>query len=250
MSKRHSYFIVIGIAVALLRVPPASAQQSCQAIGCLDAAQSAPIASNTLPLPRPSTTIGRDETAPDARYQLKKGDVIELNFPFVPTFNQTVTIQPDGYVTVPELGALRVDGLTVPELTETLRAQYASILRDPTITVVLKEFEKPYFIVAGEVERPGKYDLRGETTVTEAVAIAGGLKDRAKHSEAAVFRRLAGGGFETKTLDLKKMLKEARLGEDVQLVPGDILFIPRGRHVSMSELTSLTSSLWILRFFY
>ena len=140
----------------------------------------------------------------------------------------------------------RLNGLTVPELTETLRAEYVSILRDPVITVTLREFEKPYFIVAGEVERPGKYDLRGETTVTQAVAIAGGLKDRAKHSRAALFRHLPEGGFEFETLNLKKMLNEAELSADLQLASGDMLFIPRGRRINIGELaSSLASALWI-----
>jgi polysaccharide export outer membrane protein len=182
---------------------------------------------------------------------LRAGDVIELNFPFVPAFNHTITIQPDGYVTFHVIGGLRVDGLTVPELTETLRAKYASILRDPVVTVAIQDFEKPYFIVAGEVERPGKYDLRGVTTVTQAVAIAGGLRDRAKHSQAAVFRRMPGGGFEAKTFDLKKMLNEAQLHRDLRLEPGDTVFIPRGRSIKVGELTSsLASSLWILSAFF
>lgn len=199
----------------------------------------------------PSTADERAKPGPDARYRLRAGDVIELNFPFVPAFNHTITVQPDGYVTCRAIGGLHVDGLTAPELTETLRAKYASILRDPVITVAIQEFEKPYFVVAGEVERPGKYDLRGDTTVTHAVAIAGGVKAQGKPSQAAVFRRLPDGRLETKTLDLKKMLHDAELGGDVRLEPGDMIFIPRGRHIKASELTStLASSLWILTFLH
>jgi polysaccharide export outer membrane protein len=178
-----------------------------------------------------------------ARYQLRRGDVLELQFPFVPDFNQTTTVHPDGYVTLRVVGPLRADGLTLPELTQQVRAEYAAILRDPVITIELKEFEKPYFIVAGEVERPGKYDLRGETTATQAIAVAGGLKDRAKHAEAAIIRRLPGGRFEAKRLNLKKMLKEAQLNADLRLESGDMLFIPRGRRFNISDITS---SLWIL----
>jgi protein involved in polysaccharide export with SLBB domain len=244
-NKRFTWPVVIGISIALSTTPQALAKQACQAIGCLDTARQVP--SGTVLLPRLSTTDENYETAPDALYRLRQGDVIELNFPFVPTFNHTITIQPDGYVTLHALGAHRVDGLTVPELTERLRAEYASILRDPVITVTLKEFEKPYFIVAGAVERPGKYDLRGETTVTQAVAIAGGLKDRAKHSQAALFRRLPRGGFEAERLDLKKMLNQAELSADLRLASGDMLFIPRGRRV---EIRDVMSSLWMVRWLY
>jgi len=189
--------------------------------------------------------------APDARYRLRPGDVLDLNFPFVPAFNHTVTIQPDGYVTCRAIGGLRIDGLTVPELTETLRTKYASILRDPVITVAIQEFEKPYFIVAGEVERPGKYDLRGDTTVTQALAIAGSVRDHGKTSPAALFRSQTDGRFDAKTFDLKKMLNDAQLSGDLRLEPRDMIYIPRGRHFKASELTStLASSLWILTFLH
>jgi polysaccharide biosynthesis/export protein len=177
------------------------------------------------------------------RYQLRTGDVLEVNFPFVPDFNQTTTVQPDGFVTLRVVGPLRADGLTLPQLTERLRREYATVLIDPVVTIELKDFEKPYFIVAGEVEKPGKYDLRGETTTMQAVAVAGGLKQHAKHAEAALFRRRREGGFETTRLNLKKMFTEGELASDVRLQSGDMLFIPRGRTIQVSDITN---ALWIL----
>ncbi|PYV86364.1 MAG: hypothetical protein DMG05_19915 [Acidobacteria bacterium] len=108
------------------------------------------------------------------RYQLRRGDSFELNFPYAPAFNQNLTVHPDGYITLRGVGDLRVEGRTIPELTQALRTEYSKIFQEPTITVDLKDFEKPYFIASGEVERPGKYDLRGDTTVAQAVAIAVG----------------------------------------------------------------------------
>jgi polysaccharide biosynthesis/export protein len=187
---------------------------------------------------------------PDARYQLRSGDVLELNFPYVPDFNQTLTVQPDGFITLHALGALRVGGTTVDELTETLRTRYSTILRDPLITIELKEFEKPYFIVAGAVERPGKYDLRGQTTLTQAVAVAGGLKERAKHSRAVLFQRQPDGDFKATRLDLNKMLKDADLNADLRLQPGDLVYVPRrSGGLSLANVTAVTSSissLWVL----
>ncbi len=79
-------------------------------------------------------------------------------------------------MTLKEVGSIYVEGQTVPELTQTLKDAYAKILHEPVIAVSLKDFEKPYFIAAGQVAKPGRYDLRGPLTVTEAVAIAGGFK--------------------------------------------------------------------------
>jgi len=161
------------------------------------------------------------------RYQIERGDVMELNFPLSPEFNQTPTVQPDGYISLLGAGDLHVEGLTVPELRESLRGVYANILRDPVITVVLKDFEKPYFVASGEVVRPGKYDLRGYTTATQAVAMAGGFSDSAKHSEVLLFRRVFNDWVEVKKVNLKKMLQARQLGEDVALEPGDLLYVPK-----------------------
>jgi polysaccharide export outer membrane protein len=161
------------------------------------------------------------------RYQLCRGDVFDLDFPFTPEFNQTVTIQPDGYITLRAVGDLQVEGQTVPEVTQSLRTAYGKILHDPVITIALKDFDKPYFIASGQVGRPGKYDLRGDTTVTQALAIAGGFTDNAKHSQVLLFRRVSNDWVEVRKLDVKQMLQAANLSEDLHLRPGDMLFVPK-----------------------
>ena len=161
------------------------------------------------------------------RYQLHSADVMELNFPFTPEFNQTVTIQPDGFITVRGIEDIHVEGMTLPEASNSLRIAYGRILHDPVINIELKDFEKPYFIVGGEVGHPGKFDLRGDTSVAQAVAIAGGLKDSAKHSEIVLFHRVPEGWIQVKKVNLKKMLKDANLEEDAYLQPSDFLYIPK-----------------------
>lgn len=163
----------------------------------------------------------------DPRYTVRKGDVLDLNFPFTPEFNQTVTVQPDGYITLRGAGDLRVEGQTTPQLVEQVRTAYGGSLHDPVVTVDVKDFEKPYFIVSGEVEHPGKFDLRGDTTVTQAVAIAGGFTSSAKHSQVLLFRPVSDEWVEVKKINVKKMLRSADLSEDVHLRPGDMLFAPK-----------------------
>lgn len=161
------------------------------------------------------------------RYRLRKGDTFELDFAMTPDFNQTIAIQPDGYISLKGAGSVFVEGQSVPELTETVKAAYANVLHNPVIAISLKDFEKPYFIAAGQVSKPGKYDLRGDLTITEAVAIAGGFDDKSKHSQVVLFRPMPGGGFQAKLIDVKKMLASHDLSEDVQLKPGDMLYVPQ-----------------------
>ncbi|MFZ0759127.1 MAG: polysaccharide biosynthesis/export family protein [Candidatus Sulfotelmatobacter sp.] len=164
------------------------------------------------------------------RYALEPGDSFDVSFDLSPEFNQSLTVQPDGYVTLRGVGDIHVAGLTVPQLTATLRTSYSKILNAPIISVVLKDFEKPYFTVDGQVGRPGKYDLRGDTTVTQALAIAGGVLSSAKHSQVLLFRRVSDQWVEARILNVKKMMKEGNLTEDAHLHPGDMLFVPKNAY--------------------
>jgi polysaccharide export outer membrane protein len=163
------------------------------------------------------------------RYKLRSGDVFDISFELSPEFNQSVSVQPDGFITLRGVGDVHVAGETVPELTATLRTAYDKILHDPLISITLKDFEKPYFIADGQVARPGKYDLRGTTTLTEAIAMAGGFQDTAKHSQVLLFRRVDDNWVSAKIFNVKKMEKLGNLGEDPALHPGDMLFVPKNR---------------------
>ena len=160
-------------------------------------------------------------------YRLSRSDVVEVSFAFASEFNQTVTLQPDGYVTLKEVGHLFAEGLTTQELETSIAAAYAKLLHEPTVTVNLKEFDRPYFIASGEVAHPGKYELRSDTTLTAALAIAGGLTQQSKHSQVVLFRRVTPSLVETRVLNVKAMLKHRDLSEDPILQAGDYLFVPR-----------------------
>jgi polysaccharide biosynthesis/export protein len=180
-------------------------------------------------------------------YRLRPSDVVEISFTVAPEFNQALTVQPDGYVMLKDAGMLEVEGLNLQEFAEAVQKAYQGYLHDPQVAVLLKEFEHPYFIVGGEVGKPGKYELRSDTTVAEAVEIAGGLTQQAKHSQVVLFRRVNDALVETRLLNLKKMLKEKSLMEDAHLRPGDMVFVPQNtiskidRYLTRSSLSMYVS---------
>ena len=175
-----------------------------------------------------STDKGFPERHP--RYKLQPGDTFDITFELNPEFNQTATVQPDGYITLRGIGDIQVKDQTVPELTATLRSAYGKTLNDPLVSIVLKDFEKAYFIADGQVAKPGKYDLRGDTTLTQAIAMAGGFLDSSKHSQVLLFRKASEGWYSAKIINVKKMENEGNLREDLQLHPGDMLFVPKNRY--------------------
>jgi len=184
----------------------------------------------------------------DPRYQLSVGDTLDINFRFTPEFNQTATIQPDGYISLRDISDLRAAGRTVPELTELLKKRYSRILHDPVLTVTLTQFEKPYFIANGELKSPGKYDLRTNTTVLEAVGMAGGFNEKSKHSQVLLFRRVSDQWMPVKILDVKAMLKSGDLSEDLRLRPGDMIYVPKNTASKVQPWLNIFWPSWGIRY--
>jgi polysaccharide export outer membrane protein len=173
------------------------------------------------------------------RYQLRNGDALDLTFIYVPEFNQSVIIQPDGYVTLKGVGEVRAGGLTLPELKKTVEAKYTGILKDPVVSIEIKDFEKPFFLAQGEVQKPGKYELRSDIKLSEAVAVAGGLSQSAKHSQVLLFRRGKGNQVDVKEIDLKRVLSGKDLEKDVRIQAGDMIVVPKSRISKVKEYATL-----------
>jgi polysaccharide export outer membrane protein len=162
-------------------------------------------------------------------YRLRESDTVEIKFTFSPEFDQTLTVLPDGFVSLKAAADTYAEGLTILELQDSVRSAYAPILRDPDVSVILSGFEHPFFVAGGQVGRPGKYELRSPTSVAEAIAIAGGFTEQAKHSQVVLFRKVSDGVVETHVLNVKAMLAARNLEEDLELKPGDLLFVPQNR---------------------
>jgi polysaccharide biosynthesis/export protein len=175
-------------------------------------------------------------------YRLRPSDVVEISFTVAPEFNQTLTVQPDGYVMLKDAGMVQVQGLNLPQFTDAVEKAYRGYLHDPQVAVLLKDFEHPYFVVGGEVGKPGKYELRSDTTVAEAVEIAGGLTQQAKHSQVVLFRRVNDDLVEARLLNLKKMMKQNGLKEDAHLQPGDMVFVPQNEISKIARFLSRPSA--------
>ena len=175
------------------------------------------------------------------RYRLVSGDVIDIIYRYTPEFNQTVTIQPDGYVLLEIVGDIKVSGLTLEQTRQKIIEKAGVRLKDPEVTLLLKEFQKPYFVVSGEVAQTGKFEMRENVTALQAVMIAGGFKESAKVSQIVVFRKLNAEFAEVKTLNLKKIKKTDDLENDLVLQPGDIIYVPRNTFSKIEKFVRLSS---------
>jgi polysaccharide biosynthesis/export protein len=190
-----------------------------------------PGADQAIPLQSPDAHQSNDQSTPalqsrHPRYQVMPSDVLTISFPLSPELNvPTVTVQPDGYLTIPSVGTVYVQGDTVPQIVDTLTKAYGKILHDPIITVDITNSQQPQFTVNGQVGKPGQYALRIDTTASEAIAVAGGFLPTAK-TQVFLFHRVSSDWVEVKKLNLKEMLNGKNVNEDVHLQPGDMIFVP------------------------
>lgn len=176
----------------------------------------------------PSPDIELQRPAPaerNPRYRISRGDVLLLSFALSPEWNQKVTVQPDGFISLQGAGDVNVQGLTVRELVQAVKKAYADILQDPIVDVDLADFQKPCFTVLGQVGKPGQYDLRNDITVTQAIAVAGGFAPTAK-TQVFLYRAVSANWAEVRELKLKDILHGKNIGEDAHLRPGDMIFVP------------------------
>ena len=163
----------------------------------------------------------------DPRYRIQPSDVVEVHYRYSPEFDQVVTVQPDGFVALQIIGDVKLQNLTLDEAKTAILEKANQRLKDPEITLALKDFEKPYFVVGGQVDKPGRFEMRGKVTALEAIAMAGGFKNSAKHSQVILFRKVSPELARTQILNLKAAMTGSVSEPNIDLQPGDMLVVPQ-----------------------
>jgi polysaccharide export outer membrane protein len=124
------------------------------------------------------------------RYTLHVGDQLILQYRYTPELNQTVTVLPDGYVNLNLVGDVRVGDLTMTQAHDLIVEKAKTRLNEPDLNLILKEFQQPYVVVAGEVPKPGKIDLKENTSALQAVLLSGGFMPSSQKSQVLLFRKI------------------------------------------------------------
>ena len=130
-------------------------------------------------------------------------------------------------------GNLQAAGRTVSELQEEVVKSSSAKLIDPEVVITLKDFDKPHIVVAGEVNTPGRQDLRRPMTALQAILASGGPKDDAAMGRVLLFRRLDADTAEVHVLQLAHYGAHAREKNDMLLQPNDMILV---RHDLPSQI--------------
>ena len=183
----------------------------------------------------------RLKTPQEERYLVQPGDVLEVQYHYSPEYNQVITVQPDGYISLQVGGDVKVAGKNVEQVRQLILQKAGERLQEPEAIVILKEFQKPYFVVAGEVVQPGKIEMRERVTAIQAIMLAGGFKESARSSQILVFRKINSDIAEVKVLNLKKIRRTSDLENDLTLQAGDMLLVPRDTISKIERFMKLAS---------
>jgi polysaccharide export outer membrane protein len=130
-------------------------------------------------------------------------------------------VHKDGRVYLPVIGDLPAAGLTVVEFAEQLRSAAARYVRDPQVSVQILRHESQKFFVLGQVARPGAYPVDGDTTLLEALGLAGGVGPEGNLEAAYVLR-----DGQLLPVSLADMLLRGDVSRNVFMRGGDVVFVP------------------------
>ncbi len=167
------------------------------------------------------------ETLPGGSdYRIGRQDLLEIRVFDLEELDQTARVADDGSISMPLLGRLIVAGLTKTELetriADLLEARY---VRDPQVTVFIREYESKKVAVTGAVKKPGSYEMLGSKTLLEMISLAGGL-DSDVGRQIIIFRRQNDGSTRRIPLDLEQLVYGADPGLNVTILPEDIVYVP------------------------
>jgi polysaccharide biosynthesis/export protein len=137
--------------------------------------------------------------------------------------SQSLQIRPDGKITLPLVGDIVAAGKTPAALRDTLTTSLKEFITNPVVTVIVTEAQPQTVSVIGEVNTPGTHPIKGQTTVIEALAMAGGFKDFANTKNITIQRSTSTG-----TTRIKFNYKDAIKSETKQMCvqPGDVIIVP------------------------
>jgi polysaccharide biosynthesis/export protein len=161
-------------------------------------------------------------------YLLGPGDLIEVKVFESDKLNTIVRVSSRGYVSLPLLGEISLKGKTAYEAETLIEKKYKdTYIKNPNISVFVKEHYSQRVTVVGEVNKPGTYDYPSRQRLVDALAIAGGLNEKA--GQIVHVRRLnssSDNSSQTFLINLDELINEGKTELNIGINGGDVIFVP------------------------
>jgi len=173
-----------------------------------------------------SGKIDTPETAPT--YEVGAGDGMQIFVWRNPDLTTSVTVRPDGRITVPLVEDLDAAGKTPTELAKDIEGELAKYIQDPLVTVIMTGFVGTYdqqVRVVGAATNPQAIPYRDGMTLLDVMVSVGGLTEFAAGDRSTLVR-VEDGEQKSYRVELDSLVREGEISANVAMLPGDILIIP------------------------
>ncbi len=172
----------------------------------------------------PVPTVNEEEIKARKGYPLGVNDTLQISVWGHPDLRKTAKVRQDGKIFLPLVGDVMAKGFTLPEFREKLIELLSNYIKKPQIDIEVKQYGSKQFYFLGEISKPGVYSINRPTTILEGLAVAGGFTAAAN---------LAGTYFLRNgtviPVNLRALLKERDLSQNIYLQNRDIIYIPNAR---------------------
>ena len=168
---------------------------------------------------------GRSRALPP-NFRIGPEDVLEILVWKNDVLSRTVTVRPDGRISLPLLGDVLVAGLKPNQVREEVSTLLKEYMENPVVTVIVQQINSYVIYLMGEVANPGKYQLKSNITLLQSLALAGGFTQFASKNKIMVFRREYGRTSDTKIRVRYDEIIAGSHNEDILLKPGDTILVP------------------------
>lgn len=166
--------------------------------------------------------------AQDPDYVIGIEDVLEISVWKNPDLSKTVSVRPDGMISLPLIGDMRAAGLTPGQLRDAVTDRLKEYQETVVTSVIVSEVRSYRIFVLGEVLNPGTYTTMRKTTVLQAIALAGGFNQFASKNRIVLVRERAGSiNPEKINIRFDDIVDSGeKADKNLILKPGDTIFVP------------------------
>lgn len=180
----------------------------------------------------------------ERQYLIRPGDVLDVVFLYHRDLTtKEVPVRSDGKISLPHVGDAQAAGLTPMAMDSILTSRFAEILKEPSLSVIVKETAKRRIFVLGEVNRPGEQEFDRNVTIVQALAEAGGFTSKAKTNHAVLIRQEGRAKVVGVEIDVKAILNGSALYNNIPLEDSDIVYVPRNRISSVLQFAETVKTI-------
>jgi polysaccharide export outer membrane protein len=159
-------------------------------------------------------------------YIIGPEDVLQITVWKNDTLSRTLPVRPDGKISLPLLHDIQAAGLTPMQLRDKLANALSEFMPSPEVAVTVSDVRSYRVSVLGEVQKPGQLQLKADTTVLEAIALAGGFRDFASPGKIMILRKDNKGATQKIPFNYNRVVKDNRSQDNVTLKSGDVVVVP------------------------